>query len=280
MTRKHSGRLGVAWPRVERLGVAWPHVDRLGALRRSAQWLRARPLRTRPLRTPRLRAQRARTSVRAAAALVVAGLAVSACGTVQLGAAAITGNSRITSDTLTNQVANLSAAYQTDHAKGIKPERPEGQEAQQVLSWLILFRIFDKISQQQRIYVTPAETNAQSANLNAQASQAKVTLPDYVSAAGAVPPDLLPQLARYFAILSTLESRLNGGKPPTSASAKLQDQVAHAQCVAAKSLDVQVNPQFGIFDYHTYSVVPGAPKLAADPVPSPSTSKPLVNPPC
>jgi hypothetical protein len=245
VTRKHSGRLGVAWPRVERL-----------------------------------RAPRVRTSVRAAAVLVVAGLAVSACGTVQLGAAAIAGNSRITSDTLTNQVANLSAAYQADHAKGIKPQRPEGQEAQQVLSWLILFRIFDKISQQQRIYVTPAETNAQSANLNAQASQAKVTLPDYVSAAGAVPPDLLPQLARYFAILSTLESRFNGGKPPTSASAKLQDQVAHAQCVAAKSLDVQVNPQFGIFDYHTYAVVPGAPKLAADPVPSPSISKPRVNPPC
>jgi hypothetical protein len=235
--------------------VAWPRVERLGA-------------------------PRVRPSVRAAAALVVAGLAVSACGTVQLGAAAITGNSRITSDTLTNQVANLSAAYQADHAKGVKPQRPEGQEAQQVLSWLILFRIFDKISQQQRIYVTPAQTNAQTANLNAQASQAKVTLPDYVSAAGAVPPDLLPQLARYFAILSTLESRFNGGKPPTSASAKLQDQVAHAQCVAAKSLDVQVNPQFGIFDYHTYSVVPGAPKLAADPVPSPSTSKPLVNPPC
>jgi hypothetical protein len=221
-----------------------------------------------------------RTSVRAAAALVVAGIAVSACGTTQLGAAAIAGNTRITSDALTNQVANLSSAYQTDQAKGIKPQRPEGQEAQQVLSWLILFRIYDKISQQQRIYVTAAETSKQQANLSAQASQAKVTLPDYISAAGAVPPDLLPELAQYFAILSTLESRFNGGKPPTSASAKLQDQVAHAQCLAAKSLGVLVNPQFGVFDYHTYSVVPVASKLAADPTPSPTTSKPLVNPPC
>lgn len=250
MTRKHSGRPSVARPSVARPSVA------------------------------RLRAPGVRTSVRVAAALVVAGLAVSACGTTQLGAAAITGNSRITSDTLTNQVANLSSAYQADQAKGIKPQRPAGQEAQQVLTWLILFNIYDKISEQQRIYITPAEASKQQANLSAQASQAKVTLPDYISAAGAVPPDLLPQLAQYFAILSKLETRFNGGKAPTSASAKLQDQVAHVQCLAAKSLGVQVNPQFGVFDYHTYSVVPVASKLAADPVPSPSASKVLVNPPC
>jgi hypothetical protein len=250
VTRKHSARLGVTRPRVARLGVA-----RLGV---------ARP----------------RTSVRVAAALAVAGLAVSACGTVQLGAAAITGDSRITSATLTDQVANLTTAYQANHAKGIKPQRPVGAAAQQVLTWLILFRIYDKIAEQQRIYVTPAQTNKQLAGLTAQASQNKVTLPEFVSAAGALPPDLLPQLGQYFAILSTLEARFNGGKAPTSASAQLQGQVAHAQCVAAKSLAVQVNPQFGVFDYRTYSVVPAAPKLAADPVPSPAASKPLVNPPC
>ncbi len=265
MTRKHSGRPRVSRPGVERPGVERPGIERPGARLRGVT---------------RLRAPRVRTSVRVAAALAVAGLAVSACGTNQLGAAAITGNSRITSDTLTNEVANLTAAYQADHAKGIKPQRPAGQEAQQVLSWLILFRIYDKISQQQHIYVTPAETTKQLAALSAQASQAKVTLPDYVSAAGAVPPDLVPQLAQYFAIVSRLETRLNGGKPPTSASATLQDQVAHTQCVAAKSLGVQVNPQFGVFDYHTYSVVLAAPKLAADPVPSPTVSKALINPPC
>lgn len=218
--------------------------------------------------------------VRAAAALVVAGLTVSACGSVQLGAAAIAGDNRITSATLTNEVANLTAAYQHDQAKGVKPQRPADQAAQQVLTWLILFRIYDKVAQQQRIYVTPAEVNKQLGALSAQASQNKLTLPEFVSAAGALPPDLVPQLGQYFAILSRLESRLNGGHPPTSASPQLQNQVAHTQCVAAKALSVQVNPQFGVFDYRTYSVVLAAPKLAADPVPSPTTSKPLVNPPC
>jgi hypothetical protein len=222
----------------------------------------------------------ARISLRAAAALIVVGLAVSACGSVQLGAAAITGSDRITSANLTNQVANLTSAYEANQAKGIKPQRPASQAAQQVLTWLILFRIYDKVAEQQRIYVTPAEASHQLSALAKVANSNKLTLDQYVSAGGALPPDLVPQLGQYLAILSTLEARFNGGHPPTSASPQLANQVAHAQCVAAKNLGVLVNPQFGVFDYRTYQVVPAAPKLAADPVPSPTTSKPLINPPC
>jgi hypothetical protein len=255
VTRKHSARRGMAWARTMRPGVA-----RLGR--------------------PRVRAARSRISLRAAAALAVAGLAVSACGTTQLGAAAITADNRITSATLTNEVANLASAYKADQAKGIKPQRPAGQETQQVLTWLILFNIYDKLAAQQRIYVTPAQSRHQLDSLGKVANQNKITLDQYVSAAGAVPPDLLPQLGRYLAILSTFETRLSGGQSPTGATPQLQGQVAHAQCVAARDLSVQVNPQFGVFDYRTYAVVPAASKLAADPVPSPATSKPLVNPPC
>ena len=60
--------------------------------------------------TGRLSVRVPRTPARVAVALVAAGLAVSACGTTQLGAAAITGGSRISSSTLTDQVANLGAA--------------------------------------------------------------------------------------------------------------------------------------------------------------------------
>ena len=226
--------------------------------------------------------RRFRFSMRAAAALIVVGLAVSACGTTQLGAAAITGNNRITSATLTNQVANLTAAYEANQAKGIKPQRPAQQAAQQVLTWLILFSIYDKVAEQQhpRIYVTPNDANQQLNRLRRVASQNHLTLNQFVAAAGALPPDLVSRLGQYLAILSTLERRFNGGLPPTSATPQLASQVAHAQCVAARNLNVQVNPQFGVFDYRTYAVVPLAPKLAADPVPSPTTSKPLVNPPC
>jgi hypothetical protein len=223
-----------------------------------------------------------RTPVKVAAALLAAGLAVSACATVKLGAAAITGQHRISSATLTSQVANLSTAYKADQAKGLKPQRPTGQEAQQVLTWIILFRIYDKIAVQHSIYVTPAQAKKQLAGLTAQASQNKATLEQYVSAAGALPPDLVPQLGQYFAILAALEGKFDGGTTPTSpaAQSQLQTQVAHAQCLAAKSLDLRVNPQFGVFDYRTYSVVLGAPTLAADPTPTPAATPPVLHAPC
>ncbi|HTZ94729.1 MAG TPA: hypothetical protein VMB74_20225 [Streptosporangiaceae bacterium] len=220
--------------------------------------------------------------LRAAAAVAAAGLAVSACGTVKLGAAAITGNDRISAATLTAQVASLSAAYQTDEAKGIKPQRAVGQEAQQVLTWLILFRIYDQIASRNNIYVSPAEAQRQLDQLSSQAASNKVTLTEYVTAGGAVPPDLMPQLGQYFAILSRLEGRIDGGKAPTTTAeqTKVETAVEHQQCLASKDLAVTVNPQYGVWDYHTYSVVLAPPTLAAAASPSPTTSPALTKPPC
>ena len=121
------------------------------------------------------------------AAAAAACVAVSACGSVQMGAAAITGNSLITSASLTNEIANLNAAYQADKAKGISPQRPVGQEPQQVLSWLITFRIYDHLAAQHGIYVTPAQEAAQQNALHTMAQQNNVTPSEYVSAAGALP---------------------------------------------------------------------------------------------
>jgi len=223
-----------------------------------------------------------RTAVKLAAAVAVAGLAVSACGTVQMGAAAITGNSRISSAALTSQVANLDAAYSSDQAKSVKPQRPPGQAAQQVLTWLILFRIYDEVATQHGISVTPAQSKAQIAGLTAQAAQNRLSLAEYVSAAGALPPDLIPQLGQYFAIESALARQIDGGKAPTTAAgqSQLQTAVGHDQCLAAKSLGVNVNPQYGVFDYGTYSVVLAPPTLAANPGPSPSASPIMTTPHC
>lgn len=223
-----------------------------------------------------------RSWVKMAAAVAAAGLAASACGTVKMGAAAITGNDRISSATLTAQVANLDSAYQADAAKGLKPQRPAGQAAQQVLTWLIVFRVYDEIAAQHNINVTPEQAQRQLAGLSSQAASNRATLPEYVSAAGALPPDLVPQLGQYFAILSELEGRLDGGKAPTSTAAQnaLQAKIGHEQCVASKDLGVTVNPQYGVWDYHSYSVVAAPPTLAANPVASPSASPVVTTAPC
>jgi SurA N-terminal domain len=229
-----------------------------------------------------------RTSMKLAAAVLVGGLAVAGCGTLKLGAAAVTGPTRITSSTLTDQVNNLSAAYKTDAKKGVKPQRAVGQEPQQVLTWLITFRIYDKLAQLHGISVSEAAVQKQLTALQAQAAQEKVDTAVYVSAAGAVPPDLVSQIGRYFAILAAFQNTLDGGKAPTAQAGQtaLQNRVGHAQCLAAKSLGIKVNPQYGEFDYTSFSVVPAPSKLAAaasSPSPSASASasaKPRLTPPC
>jgi hypothetical protein len=223
-----------------------------------------------------------RTAVKLAAVALAAGLAVSACGTIKMGAAAITGSHRISSATLTSQVSNLDAAYKGDQAKGIKPQRPAAQQTQQVLSWLILFRIYDQLAVQHNIHVSAAQSQQQLADLGKQASQSHITLAEYASAAGALPPDLLPELGRYFAIQTELVNKIDGGTTPTTpaSQAMLASQVSHERCLAAKSLGVTVNPQFGQYDYASYAVVLAPPTLAANPSPTPSSSPAVLKPPC
>jgi peptidyl-prolyl cis-trans isomerase SurA len=221
-----------------------------------------------------------------AAALLAGGLAVAGCGnSLTLGAAATTGQGRITSASLTNQVANLTAAYQADRKKGITPQRGVTQVPQQVLTWLLTFQIVDQLARQHGISVTPADVQTQLKALDATAVQQKVSTTTYVSAAGGVPPDLLPQIGRYFAILQKFENRLDGGKAPTAQAGQtaLQTRVAHAQCLAAKKLSIKVNPQYGVFNYANFQVVttpnplsaPGSPSASASP-----SAKPRLTPPC
>src|SRR5262249_44795872 len=150
----------------------------------------------------------------------VGGLALAACGgPVKMGAAATTGQQRISTATLTGEVANLNSAYQANAKKGVKPQRPAAQAPQQVLTWLLTFRISDDRAKLHGIGVTPPAVHNQRPELSTQAQQQKLTPQPYVSAAGAVPPDLLPQLGGYFAILTAFEPRLDGGTQPTGQAA-------------------------------------------------------------
>jgi hypothetical protein len=215
-------------------------------------------------------------------AVVAAGcVAVSACGSVQMGAAAITGGSRISSATLTGAATNLSAAYQTDKAKGVSPQANVGQATQQALTWLIRFQIGDKAAEQNGINVTPAQVQRELSALNGAARSSKATVPEYVSVLYALPPDLLPQFGRYAAILSSLEDRITGGKAASTQAeqTKLTNALTHDQCEASKSLGISVNPQFGEFDYSSYTVVPAPPTLAANPSSSKAAAVKLT-PPC
>ena len=223
-----------------------------------------------------------RTPMKLAAVLLAAGIAAAACGSVKLGAAAITSNQRISTTTLSDQVANLNAAYQA-HKSQIQLQYPVSQMPQQVLSWLVRFQVRDTMAAQQGITVTPTQAERALVAIAASVRQSgsNATLPE-VAVANGLPPDLLDELGQYQAIETQLLNRLDGGKLPTSTAGQqaLENVFNTSQCRTAKSLNIQVNPQFGALDYSTFSVVLTPSGLSQAPVAATPSPKPVLTPPC
>jgi hypothetical protein len=222
-----------------------------------------------------------RTSIKVTAGILAVLGGLTACGTVQTGQAAITGDEGISTATLTNEVNNLEAAYRASNG-AVQLQFPLSQAPRQVLSWLVRFRIREQMAVRNGVTVTRADIQRARATIAAQARQSQVSLVNLAVANG-LPPDLLPELGRWQAIQAALLRRLDGGTLPTQQSAlqALSQQFNALQCHAAKSLAIKVNPQFGRLDYGQLSVIPAESGLSApqggEPTPSP---KPQLTPQC
>jgi hypothetical protein len=209
------------------------------------------------------------------AAALAAGAVLTACGPVKLGAAALMSNDRISGSTLSAEVANLNANYQRYKGQ-VQLQYEVSQMPQEVLSWLIRFRVGDQMAVRNGISVTPGQVDAELQKLESSQSTTtgtKVPL-KALAVANGLPPDLLPALARYQAIQNVLINRLDGGKLPTAPSDQqaLGQQLGTYQCRAAKSLDIRVSPQWGQLDYAQISVIAKPSTLSAEASPSPSPS--------
>ncbi len=226
-----------------------------------------------------------RIPIKLAAAALVAGVAVAACGPVKMGAAAIVGSQRISTTSLAQEVSDLSNGYQA-YKNQIQLQYPVSEMPQQVLAWLVRFQVRDRLAQREGITVTPAKAQQALACITAQIQQSgsSASLAE-VAVANGLPPDMLTDLGRYQAIEIKLQDRLGGGKlpacPPPPPPA-LQAKLYTSQCRAAKSLDIQINPQFGTLDYSNFAVVPAATSLSKPQTsaPTPAAFKPVLTPPC
>jgi hypothetical protein len=222
-----------------------------------------------------------RTSIKVTAGILAVLGGLTACGTVRMGQAAITGDQGISTATLTNEVNNLEAAYRASNG-AVQLQFPLSQAPRQVLSWLVRFRIREQMAVRNGVTVTRADIQRARATIAAQARQSQVSLVNLAVANG-LPPDLLPELGRWQAIQAALLRKLDGGTLPTQQSAlqALSQQFNALQCHAAKSLAIKVNPQFGRLDYGQLSIIPAESGLSApqggEPTPSP---KPQLTPQC
>ncbi len=219
-----------------------------------------------------------RTSIAVAAALG-ATCVLAACGPVRMGAAAIVGNQRISATTLSNEVANLEQAYQANKAR-IQLQFPLAQSPQQVLAWLVRFKVIDRMAVRNHVRVSNGQSQRALQPIRAQAGPSGIK---NLAVANGLPPDLLPALGKYLAIQNALVVRLYGARTPSSTAARqaIGADLNRRQCAAAKSLHILINPQFGRLDYTQLSVIPAANKLSAPESPLPSSSPgPALAPPC
>ncbi len=202
------------------------------------------------------------------------------CGQTQLGAAALYSNHRISSATLASEVANLNAGFQANKGK-LQIQYTQADMPRQVLSWMLRFATTEQVAKRTGITVTPAQAQKQLNDEKARASQSGDTL-DQAAVINGLPPDLLPELGRWIAIQLKLQDRLDNGVAPTTAAAQrvLQLKVNQVQCLAAKSLNIKVNPQYGAYDYRQFIVVPATNALAAAPGKKPASQAPQLTPPC
>ncbi|MGH3171709.1 MAG: hypothetical protein ACRDN0_38340 [Trebonia sp.] len=184
-------------------------------------------------------------------------LLVSACAPVQMGAAAIVGNQRITQGTLDAQVSNFNeaAAKYPGQVQVTVAQAPSA-----VLTWLIRFTIEDRVSSQAGITVSQSQIQAGTTSVSQQIQSQGASLNAGLLNSG-VAPQMLGELGQYQAQLYAFAAKVNGGKLPSTQAedAVVTTALTKAQCTAAKSLNIQVNPQYGRFNYSQYAVESGAP---------------------
>jgi hypothetical protein len=226
-----------------------------------------------------------RRLIKVSAVVLGAGLVVTGCSPVKMGAAAIVGNQRITIATLDTEVTNLS---QTAKLYPGTVQLSATQETQETLSWLVRFKINEELARQEGITISAGQAQSALAQIYAAAkaqAQAqgltKVTL-NLILVANGIPPDQSAELGRYQAIETQFVEQANGGQLPTAsaaqtaATAKLQK----AQCVAAKALKIQVNPQFGQLNYAEYQIVSAPATVSRAQGPVKAASKSGLTPAC
>ena len=201
-----------------------------------------------------------RRLITVSAAVLGVGLVATGCSPVKFGAAATVGSHRITLAALNTEVTNLSRNVQQYHNPS---SLTAVQQTQDTLTWLIRFQINEQLARAQGITVSTAQAQTALAQIDAEAKSelasegvSNASLNFILSYIG-IPPNLASEVGRYQAIDTQYIKQVNGGQVPTATAAQTATtaKLTRAQCLAAKTLQIQVNPQFGRLNYTQYEVV-------------------------
>jgi hypothetical protein len=220
-----------------------------------------------------------RRLIKSSVVVLGAGLVLAGCSPVKMGAAATVGSQRITIASLDTEVTDLSQAVKQYPAS---ISLTQAQQTKLTLAWLVKFQVAEQLARQQNITVSSAQAQSALAQIlaasqaeAAQQGESNVTLTLILASAG-IPPNLSAEVGRYQAIELRYLAQVNGGKLPSTTATEnaTTAKLNKASCVAAKSLNISVNPQFGRLDYSGFTIVaaPATVTRAAGPAKAASTA--------
>jgi hypothetical protein len=226
-----------------------------------------------------------RRLVQVSGVAIGAGLLLAGCSPVKFGSAAVVGSQRITISNLNTEVINLNQTVK--QYPGVISLSP-AQQTQETLGWLVKFQITDELARQSGITVSTAQSQqaldeiySTAASEAQQAGVKNITLP-LIMAANGIPPNLSAELGRYQAIQTQFATQANGGTLPstTAQQTAATNKLNHAQCEAAKSLNIDVNPQYGRLNYSSYQIEAAPPVAWRSAGPAKATSSAGATPAC
>ena len=227
-----------------------------------------------------------RRLVKLSAVALGVGLVVTACSPVKVGSAAIVGSERITIAKLDTDATSLS---QTAKHYPTIVQLSQVQVTQQTLTWLIRFMINDELARQNGITVSTAQAQSaldsiyKQAKESAQAQGIPNASLDLILVANGIPPNQREEVGRYQAIDDAFLKQANGGTTPASGSPAgnaAAAKLTKARCLAAKDLNIKVNPQFGQLNYNQIAIVTAPSSVSRPPGPAKATSQAGLSPNC
>ncbi|HEY8482292.1 MAG TPA: hypothetical protein VIL71_20900 [Spirillospora sp.] len=202
-------------------------------------------------------------SVKVAVAAVVAAGALAGCGaTSKTGTAALVGDDRITVGELSDTVREWREQFRSDPIAGelrAGPANPAPQLAadsesdlRAALTLLINIRVADEVADREKIEVTGGRVDAALAFLGRNVPAQSVTL------ASGLPRERTRDLARLVATQNAVIERFGGDpsdrtKPATQSAGEQWNTLFRR---TARSMKIEVNPRYGVYDSDRFRVQP------------------------
>ena len=214
-------------------------------------------------------------SVKVAVAVLAGGAALTACGPVKMGAAAIVGNDRITIAKLdaavtawgkelpkypaAQQIVQRSQSQSQGQGQGQQIPFDPASPQRSALYQLVDMRVWDEVARANHVNVGPGRVDAFIAS-NGGAR----TLDANVLAQG-LPRSYGPNYARSVLVRQAMLQRYGvaSGQPADPQKQQQAVQQILANYVrAGRSLNIKISPRFGSFDYQTMTLGQVCPRLS------------------